>query len=30
VTYGYLNGDNPETWGADRMIHRPQDLLDHL
>lgn len=30
VTYGYLNGGSPETWGADGMIHRPQDLLDHL
>lgn len=30
VTYGYLNGGRPETWGADAVIHNPQDLLDHL
>jgi N-acetyl-D-muramate 6-phosphate phosphatase len=30
VTYGYLNGGDPETWGADGVIDRPQGLLDHL
>jgi phosphoglycolate phosphatase len=30
VTYGYLNGGVPEAWGADAVIHRPQELLDHL
>jgi 2-phosphoglycolate phosphatase len=30
VIYGYLNGSNPMTWGADAVIERPQDLLDYL
>ena len=25
--FGYLNGIDPETWGADAIIARPQDLL---
>lgn len=28
--FGYLNGTDPETWGADAIIDRPQDLLLHL
>lgn len=30
VTYGYLNGSDPVTWGADVVIDRPQDLLSVL
>lgn len=30
VTYGYLNGGDPETWGADAVIDAPQALLAHL
>jgi N-acetyl-D-muramate 6-phosphate phosphatase len=30
VTYGYLNGSRPETWGADAVIERPLDLLRHI
>jgi phosphoglycolate phosphatase len=30
VTYGYLNGGAPESWGADAIIERPQDLLQLL
>ena len=30
VIYGYLNGSNPKTWGADAVIERPQDLLNFL
>lgn len=30
VIYGYLNGSNPMTWGADAVIERPQDLLGYL
>jgi phosphoglycolate phosphatase len=30
VSYGYLNGSNPMTWGADAVIERPQDLLSYL
>jgi len=30
VQYGYLNGGLPETWGADAVIGKPQDVLDHL
>ena len=30
VTYGYLNGSDPITWGADAVIERPQDLLSYL
>ena len=28
--FGYLNGNDPETWQADAMIEQPLDLLDHL
>jgi phosphoglycolate phosphatase len=28
--FGYLNGNNPESWGADLMIEQPLDLLQHL
>lgn len=27
VRYGYLNGGDPDTWGADAVIDRPADLL---
>lgn len=30
VRYGYLNGSNPATWGADAVIDTPLDLLDQL
>lgn len=30
VRYGYLNGSSPDTWKADVVIDRPQDLLLHL
>ncbi len=30
VTYGYLNGGDPETWGADAVIDAPRELLEHL
>lgn len=30
VTYGYLNGGIPGTWGADAVIQTPRELLDHL
>ena len=28
--FGYLNGNDPETWGADAMIDQPLDLLGYL
>jgi N-acetyl-D-muramate 6-phosphate phosphatase len=28
--YGYLNGGDPGSWGADIVIERPEDLLQHL
>src|SRR6476619_1657549 len=28
--FGYLNGNDPETWDADAMIDHPMDLLQHL
>ncbi len=28
--FGYLNGNDPETWNADAMIERPLDLLNLL
>lgn len=28
--FGYLNGNDPETWDADGIIDRPQDLLSYL
>jgi N-acetyl-D-muramate 6-phosphate phosphatase len=30
VKFGYLHGNDPETWAADAMIDTPQDLLQHL
>lgn len=30
VAYGYLNGGQPDAWGADAVIERPQDVLIHL
>jgi N-acetyl-D-muramate 6-phosphate phosphatase len=30
VRYGYLNGGEPDTWGADAVIDCPQDVLRHL
>jgi phosphoglycolate phosphatase len=28
--WGYLNGQAPETWGADWLLNKPQDLLQVL
>ena len=28
--FGYLNGNDPATWGADAIIDRPLELLEHL
>lgn len=30
VRYGYLNGSNPERWGADAVIDTPLQTLNHL
>jgi phosphoglycolate phosphatase len=30
VKFGYLHGNDPETWGADAMIDTPGELLQHL
>jgi phosphoglycolate phosphatase len=30
VRYGYLNGGEPDTWGADAVVDCPQDVLRHL
>jgi phosphoglycolate phosphatase len=30
VRYGYLNGGDPDSWGADAVIDSPQELLRHL
>jgi N-acetyl-D-muramate 6-phosphate phosphatase len=30
VRYGYLNGGDPDTWGADAVVDSPQDVLAHL
>jgi phosphoglycolate phosphatase len=30
VRYGYLNGGDPDGWGADFVVDRPQDVLRHL
>ena len=30
VKFGYLHGNDPETWAADAMIDTPQELLLHL
>lgn len=28
VRFGYLNGSNPETWGADRLVDAPAEILE--
>jgi N-acetyl-D-muramate 6-phosphate phosphatase len=30
VRYGYLNGSNPASWGADAVIDTPMETLNHL
>jgi phosphoglycolate phosphatase len=30
VRYGYLNGGEPDTWGADAVVDCPQDILQHI
>jgi phosphoglycolate phosphatase len=30
VKFGYLHGNDPETWAADAMIDTPHELLQHL
>ncbi len=30
VRYGYLNGGEPDTWGADAVIDCPQDAIPYL
>ena len=30
VKFGYLHGNDPETWAADAMIDTPGELLQHL
>lgn len=30
VRYGYSNGSEPDTWGADAIVDSPQDVLHHL
>jgi phosphoglycolate phosphatase len=30
ATWGYLNGQAPESWNANWLLHRPQDLLPLL
>ena len=30
VRYGYLNGGDPDSWGADIVVDAPQEVLDHL
>ena len=30
VRYGYLNGGEPDTWGADAVVDCPQDAIPHL
>ena len=30
VRYGYLNGGVPDTWGADAVVDRPEDVLHYL
>ena len=30
VRYGYLNGSDPATWGADAVIDHPKEVLPHL
>src|SRR5688572_6650795 len=30
VRYGYLNGSDPGTWGADAVVDTPEEVLAHL
>ena len=30
VRYGYLNGGDPDAWGADVVVDTPQEVLAHL
>lgn len=30
VRYGYLDGGDPDSWGADAVVNCPQDVLGHL
>jgi 2-phosphoglycolate phosphatase len=30
VRYGYLNGGDPDAWGADAVVDRPQDVIPQL
>jgi 2-phosphoglycolate phosphatase len=30
VRFGYLNGSNPDTWGADRLVDTPAEILDKI
>jgi phosphoglycolate phosphatase len=30
VRYGYLNGSDPATWGADAVVDAPEEVLAHL
>ena len=30
VRYGYLNGGDPDAWGADAVVDCPQDVLGHV
>ena len=30
VRYGYLNGGDPDAWGADAVVDCPQDILQHV
>ena len=30
VRYGYLNGGDPDAWGADAVVDCPQDVLKHV
>jgi N-acetyl-D-muramate 6-phosphate phosphatase len=30
VRYGYLNGSDPASWGADAIVDNPLQVLDHL
>ena len=30
VRYGYLNGGEPDMWGADAVVDCPQDVIQHL
>jgi phosphoglycolate phosphatase len=30
VRYGYLNGGNPDAWGADWVVNSPEEVLPCL